>query len=189
MSDVVETEQDQEGIAIEAAPPTPFLFRYGKRKNEKLHRRSCTIRTEVKVLEYEYYNDKGIYISPPPLEHVHYDRVGGHVQKGGHSTELGAHCQVNPTFHGGLPGSLLPHNLIPQKKKKTSSSMKYQLVGKGKPHKFSLDIDRMSKLEERIILAAKAWTSRVSHKDQGQHHAMGGVDSDRVQLVAVEGVR
>ena len=47
----------------------------------------------------------------------------------------------------------------------------------------------MSKLEERIILAAKVWTSRINNEDQGQHQAMGGVDRDGVQLVAVEGVR
>ena len=53
----------------ETAPPAPSILRYGKRKNKKLHRRSCTNITEVKVLEYNYYNDKGIYISPPPIEH------------------------------------------------------------------------------------------------------------------------
>ena len=110
----------------------------------------------------KYYNIKGVYISPPPIELVHHDRVGGQVQKGGKDTELVAHAQVNPALHGVLPESILPHIPIPQKRKRTSSSsLKYQLVGIRK-EKACLDIDRMSRLEERIIAAAKIWTSRVN---------------------------
>ena len=115
----------------ETDPPAQTVLRCGKRKNCKLHRRSC-IKAEVRESKQSYYNIKGVYISPPPIELVHHDSVGGQVQKGGQDTELVAHSQVNPTLHGVLPGSILPHIPIPQKKKKTSSSLKIPASGKRK---------------------------------------------------------
>ena len=145
----------------ETDPPAQTVLRCGKRKKCKLHRRSC-IKAEVRESKQSYYNIKGVYISPPPIELVHHDSVGGQVQKGGQDTELVAHAQGNPAFHGVLPESILPHIPIPQKRKRTSSSsLKYQLVGIRK-EKACLDIDRMSRLEDRIIAAAKIWTSRVN---------------------------